>query len=86
MAARWPAASRVKTAKLLARDFTAQAAIAEVLKNNQLIAQAARRAGIASPVLDVCHAQFEETVALGCGTFDMITVLAALEARGQRWR
>jgi 3-hydroxyisobutyrate dehydrogenase len=73
--------SRVKTAKLLTRDFTAQAAIADVLKNNQLTTQAARRAGIASPVLDVCHALFEETVALGWGPFDMITVLAALEAR-----
>jgi hypothetical protein len=36
--------SRAKTAKLLARDFTAQAAIADVLKNNQLIALAALEA------------------------------------------
>jgi 3-hydroxyisobutyrate dehydrogenase len=73
--------SRVKTAKLLSHDLTAQAAVADVLKNNRLIAQAARQAGIASPVLDACHILFDETVALGRGTFDMIAVLAALEAR-----
>jgi 3-hydroxyisobutyrate dehydrogenase len=73
--------SRVKIAKLLSNDFTAQAAAVDVLKNSQLIAQAARRAGIASPVLDSCHALFDEAVALGRGTLDMIAVLAALEAR-----
>ena len=73
--------SRVKTAKLLSHDFTAQAAAADALKNNELVAQAARQAGIASPVLDVCHTLFDETVALGRGAFDMIAVLAALEAR-----
>jgi len=73
--------SRVKTAKLLSHDFTAQAAAADALKNNELVAQAARQAGIASPVLDVCHTLFDETVTLGRGAFDMIAVLAALEAR-----
>ncbi|MGW2642370.1 NAD(P)-dependent oxidoreductase [Streptomyces sp. NPDC001348] len=82
------AVSRVKAAKLLARDFTVQAAAADVLKNNRLIAGAAREAGLASPLLDVCHALYEETVARGHGDEDMAAVLHALEARtaGDRGR
>lgn len=73
--------SRVKAAKLLAQDFAAQAAIANVLYNNRLIAEAARAAGIASPLLDVCHALYAETEALGLGTADMVAVIRAIEAR-----
>ncbi|MDN3266986.1 NAD(P)-dependent oxidoreductase [Streptomyces sp. MA15] len=73
--------SRMKAPKLLARDFAVQAAAADVLKNNRLIAEAARTAGVASPLLDVCHALFEETVAGGHGSEDMVAVLRALEAR-----
>lgn len=73
--------SRVKAVKLAARDFAAQAAIADVLKNNRLIAEAARRAGVASPLLDVCHALFGETLALGHGDLDMAAVVHAIEAR-----
>ncbi|MFF4017298.1 NAD(P)-dependent oxidoreductase [Streptomyces sp. NPDC001843] len=75
------AVSRVKAAKLLARDFAVQAAAADVLKNNRLIAESARKAGLASPLLDVCHALYEETVAHGHGDEDMVAVLHALEAR-----
>lgn len=75
------AVSRVKAAKLLASDFAVQAAAADVLKNNRLIAESARKAGLASPLLDVCHALYEETVARGHGDEDMVAVLHALEAR-----
>ncbi|MGK5693266.1 NAD(P)-dependent oxidoreductase [Streptomyces sp. URMC 128] len=77
------AVSRVKAPKLLARDFAVQAAATDVLKNNRLIADAARKAGLASPLLDVCHALFDETVAQGHGGEDMVAVLRALEARTQ---
>jgi 3-hydroxyisobutyrate dehydrogenase len=73
--------SRVKTAKLLARDFSKQAAISDCLENNQLIAIAAREAGIASPLLEVCHALYEETQSLGYGADDMISVIRAIEHR-----
>ncbi|MFB7509568.1 NAD(P)-dependent oxidoreductase, partial [Streptomyces broussonetiae] len=49
--------------------------------NNRLIAESARRAGLASPLLDACHALFEETVARGYGDEDMVAVLRAIEAR-----
>ncbi|MFI6808771.1 NAD(P)-dependent oxidoreductase [Streptomyces luteogriseus] len=75
------AVSRVKTPKLLERDFSVQAAAADVLKNNRLIAEAARKADLASPLLDVCHALYDETVRRGHGGEDMVAVLHALEAR-----
>jgi 3-hydroxyisobutyrate dehydrogenase len=75
--------SRVKLGKLVARDFEVQAAIDDVLKNNQLVAQAARAAGVASPLLDICHALFSQTAALGLGQADMVAVVQAIEARTQ---
>jgi 3-hydroxyisobutyrate dehydrogenase len=71
----------VKTAKLLAGDFDVQASITNVLENNRLVAEAARAAGIASPLLDVCHALYRETAALGHGQEDMVAVVRAIEAR-----
>jgi 3-hydroxyisobutyrate dehydrogenase len=73
--------SRTKAAKLLTRDFTVQAAILNVLENNRLIAEQARSSNLASPLLDVCHALYGETAALGHGDADMAAVLYAIEAR-----
>ncbi|EPH45180.1 NAD(P)-dependent oxidoreductase [Streptomyces aurantiacus] len=73
--------SRMKTPKLLAGDFGVQAAALDVLMNNRLVAEAARSSGVASPLLDVCHALFADTVALGHGGLDMVAVLRAIEAR-----
>lgn len=75
------AVSRMKAPKLLHRDFAVQAAAGDVLMNNHLISDAARTTGLATPLLDTCHALFKETVALGHGTQDMVAVLHALEAR-----
>ncbi len=73
--------SRIKSGKLVERDFSVQAAISDVLKNNRLVAEAARQAGIASPLLDTCHALYAETENLGFGREDMAAVIRALEAR-----
>jgi 3-hydroxyisobutyrate dehydrogenase len=73
--------SRVKAAKLLMQDYSVQGAIANVLQNNRLIAEAAREAHVASPLLDVCHALYAETLALGLGNADMIAVIRAIEQR-----
>lgn len=80
------AVSRVKADKLVAGDYAVQASITDVLKNNQLIAEAARRAELASPLLDVCHALFRETLELGHGAEDMAAVLRALQARTELGR
>ncbi|WP_329133590.1 NAD(P)-dependent oxidoreductase [Streptomyces sp. NBC_01476] len=76
--------SRMKSPKLRDRDFAVQAAALDVLKNNELIAEAARKSALASPLLDACHALFAETVALGHADGDMIAVLHAIEARTDR--
>jgi 3-hydroxyisobutyrate dehydrogenase len=73
--------SRVKVAKLLEGDFSVQASASDVLMNNRLIAEAARQSQLASPLLDVCHSLFDETVELGNGRSDMAAVLRAIEAR-----
>ncbi|TCS03047.1 3-hydroxyisobutyrate dehydrogenase [Rhizobium sp. BK418] len=73
--------SRIKSGKLVERDFSVQAAISDVLKNNRLVAEAARQAGIASPLLDACHQLYAETESLGFGREDMAAVVYALEAR-----
>jgi 3-hydroxyisobutyrate dehydrogenase len=73
--------SRGKAAKLVARDFDVQASITNVLENNRLVAEAARVNGLASPLLDVCHALYRETAALGHGEEDMVAVVHAIEAR-----
>jgi 3-hydroxyisobutyrate dehydrogenase len=74
--------SRVKALKLVARDFGVQASITDVLENNcRRIVDAAREAGIASPLLDVCLALFGETQALGLGGTDMVAVIRAIEQR-----
>jgi 3-hydroxyisobutyrate dehydrogenase len=73
--------SRVKVRTLIDGDLRPQAAAADVLKNNELVAKAARAIGIASPVLDVCHALYGETVDLGHGGLDMAAVIHAVRAR-----
>jgi 3-hydroxyisobutyrate dehydrogenase len=78
--------SRVKLPKLVDGDFSVHAAIADVFKNNRFVSQAARDAGIASPLLDVCHALYAETLALGHATEDMAAVVKAIEARTARLR
>ena len=73
--------SRTKALKLLDHDWAAQAAAADVLENSRLIAAAARQAGLASPLLDVCHRLYAETVGLEHHADDMVAVLAAIERR-----
>jgi 3-hydroxyisobutyrate dehydrogenase len=76
--------SRGKADMLVERDFPVQAAIADVHYNNRLITGAARRKGIASPLLDVCEELFAETEGLGHGKADMAAVVTAITARTGR--
>ena len=75
------AVSKMKLQKLIEKDFEAQALITDVLKNSRLVAEAARNAAVASPLLDASHALYAETVHLGCGGQDMAAVVKAIEAR-----
>jgi 3-hydroxyisobutyrate dehydrogenase len=73
--------SRVKIDKMVSRDFSAQASIANVLTNVDLIVKAARDIGIASPILDACKELFRETSELGLRRDDMAAVIRAIERR-----
>ena len=72
--------TRVKIPKLVARDFSVQAATTDAVNSTNLIAQAARAAGAASPVLDLCRELYGESVELGNGRLDMVSVVTAIEA------
>lgn len=75
------AVSRAKADKLVRGDFAVQAAIFDVLKNSRLVADEARRTGIAAPLLDVCAALYGETLELGHGNADMAAVINAIHTR-----
>lgn len=76
--------SRVKVRKMITREFSVQASIANVLTNVGLIAQAARDKGVASPILNACHALFAETNESGFADEDMAAVIRAIEDRSDR--
>src|SRR5262245_30606714 len=73
--------SRTKLAKLVDDDFSAQALAHDGCNSTRLITDAARDARIVTPLIDDCRQLYEETVALGHGGNDMISVISAIEAR-----
>lgn len=73
--------TRVKIPKLVARDFSVQAATADAFNSTKLIASAARAAGLATPLLDLSSSLYGESVGLGNGRLDMVSVLEAIEQR-----
>ncbi|MFE6611940.1 NAD(P)-dependent oxidoreductase [Amycolatopsis sp. NPDC057786] len=72
---------RVKAPKLVEEDFAPQASIANVLANVELIAAAAREAGLTLPLIEASRALYAETARLGFGEEDMVAVVKALGAR-----
>ena len=62
-------------------DLVVLLVISNVLQNVRLIADAVREAGLASPLLDACHALYRETQALGLAGADMVAVIRAIEGR-----
>ncbi len=71
---------RVKLPKLIERDFSAQAAIVNVLDNNRLVCQAAREIRASVPLIDVCEGLYADTEAMGHGKGDMAAVIEAIAA------
>jgi 3-hydroxyisobutyrate dehydrogenase len=74
-------ATRVKIPKLIHRDFSVQAAASDAYTNTRLIADAARAAGAATPLLDLSSDLYGETVDHGNGRLDLVSVIEAIEAR-----
>ncbi|WP_116810618.1 NAD(P)-dependent oxidoreductase [Steroidobacter cummioxidans] len=69
--------SQVKAAKLAAQDWAPQAALADVLKNVDLILDETGAASAATPLIETCRRLYGQAVALDRGTFDMVAVQAA---------
>lgn len=76
--------SRGKAQKLTDDDMSAQAAIADVLKNARLAEDAAHTAGSAHPLITASRELYEEAAAAGRGDLDMIGVITALVARAEQ--
>ena len=73
--------TRIKVPKLVARDFSVQAAASDAYANTRLIAGEARAVGLATPMLDAASQLYGETVHLGHRRLDMSAVPQAIEAR-----
>jgi 3-hydroxyisobutyrate dehydrogenase len=73
--------TRVKIPKLVERDFSVQAATSDAFTSCQLIADAARAASIASPLLDLSKTLYSESVGLGNSRLDMMSVIQSIEKR-----
>lgn len=71
----------VKLDKLQRGDLSPQAAIPDVYKNNQLISEAARRARLATPLLDTCLDLYREALDNGFADLDMVGIVRAIQMR-----
>ncbi|MDE2481308.1 MAG: NAD(P)-dependent oxidoreductase [bacterium] len=71
--------ARAKLEKLIARDFSAHAAIDDVAKNTRFISDMTRQAGVPSPLLDICNELVHDASARGYGSLDMTALLQAYQ-------
>lgn len=73
--------THVKIPKLITRDFSVQAATSDAFNSTRLIVTAARSAGLATPLLDLSSDLYGESVELGNGRLDMVSVIQSIEQR-----
>lgn len=71
----------IKLAQLVSRDYEVRAAASDALTSTRLIAAAARSASTSTPLLDLASELYAETVDLGDGREDMISIIRAIETR-----
>ena len=71
--------ARVKAPKLAHRDFTPQAALRNAAESNRLVVEAAREAGIPTPLVDACLDMYRRALAQGLGDEDMVAVAKTYE-------
>lgn len=71
-----PVAS-AKLDKMVRHDFSAQAAIDDVVKNARLVAQAAAQVASESPLIQECLSRFEAVARRGGEALDMAAILLA---------
>ncbi|MEJ3404823.1 NAD(P)-dependent oxidoreductase [Rathayibacter sp. YIM 133350] len=78
--------SAAKTAKLVGGDLSPQARIRDVLKNAQLVSDAAAAAGVASPLIDASRDLYAAATDAGDGDLDMVGVTDAIRRQGRASR
>ena len=66
--------SRIKLHKLLAEDFSAEAAVRDVRTIAELVAEASLAGGAAAPLMQQCVALYREADEAGRSGLDMIAV------------
>lgn len=74
----------MKADKLVARDWAAQAAITDVLKNVDLVREAANGSGANAPLIGICRELYDSAVADGNGGLDMVAVSSVLDRCAER--
>ncbi|HEY6941615.1 NAD(P)-dependent oxidoreductase [Dokdonella sp.] len=74
--------SRIKLGKLVAADFTPQAAVRDVATIADLVTAQAETAGVDAPLIRACASLYRRTAAEGFGDLDMAGVVHAFGARG----
>lgn len=75
--------SQVKADKLVARDWAAQAAIADVLKNVDLVREASTQSGATTSLIDICRNLYGSALADGDGGLDMVALSNVLHRRAK---
>ncbi|KAM3451383.1 hypothetical protein MY3296_005326 [Beauveria thailandica] len=73
--------SRLKVAKMMAEDWSPQAAITDCANVTQLVQEAAGEAGAETPLMTVCDALYKEAVERGFGGDDMIAIHKVMTPR-----
>jgi len=72
--------SRVKAQKLATKDWAPQAALADVLKNIELVGDVTADAQAPAPLLRTCRELYAAATRLNLGALDMVAVGEALES------
>ncbi|KAK8142035.1 hypothetical protein G3M48_009464 [Beauveria asiatica] len=73
--------SKLKVAKMMAEDWSPQAAMADCANVTQLVQEAAGEAGAQTPLMTVCDALYKEAVERGFGGDDMIAIHKVMTPR-----
>ncbi|KAJ4147430.1 hypothetical protein LMH87_001950 [Akanthomyces muscarius] len=66
--------SRLKVAKMIAEDWSPQAAISDCSSVTELVQEAAAEVGAETPLMTVCDSLYKEAVSRGFGGDDMISI------------
>lgn len=66
--------SKLKVAKMIAEDWSPQAAIADCYNLTELVQNAAGEVGAQTPLMTVCNTLYKDAVARGLGGDDMIAI------------